>query len=159
MADGGSGPADGGSDISPESEVAAIESGGAAGGGAEAGGAGSGDAAASSDPALMPGFDAGLANLSQLLQSGDIDDGELRQIADELDDPEVAGLAHELLALLDGGGAGGNGEVPADAFGGTASVVVPGLVSYRPAAAPGEGPAVPATESVFQPPGFALFQF
>jgi hypothetical protein len=105
----------------------------------------------------MPGFEVGLANLSQLLQGGDMDSGELRRIADELEDPAVAGLARELLTLLDGNGGGGDG-VPQDAFDGTTTVVLPGMVTYRPGAAEGTGP-VAAAEMVFQPAGFALFQF
>jgi hypothetical protein len=153
-ADVGGGPEGGGEPgepaMSPEAEVAAIED----GGGAPAGGDGAG--AEPTDPALMPGFEVGLANLSQLLQGGDMDSGELRRITDELDDPAVAGLARELLTLLDGNGGGGGG-VPQDAFGGTTTVVLPGMVTYRPA--PAEATPATQTESVFQPAGFALYHF
>ena len=146
-------PEAGSADVVPENEVAVIES------GSPSGGPRTGSNAAI-DPALMPGFDTGLADLSRLLQNGDMDHGELRRIADELDDPAIGDLARELLTLLDGGGAAADGGVPQDAFGGTAAVVVPGLVTYRPAASgEGTGVAVAGVAGVFQPPGFALFQF
>ena len=107
-----------------------------------------------SDPLMSPAAGLSLHDFLLRLGDGEPDDGALLQTAESAGDPELAALTEDLLLLLGDSEFALASAVPSDAFNGVATVIVPGLIRFEPAADRDD-----ALDVVFQPAGFAVYQF
>ncbi len=81
----------------------------------------------------------------------------LRQAAENLGNPEIAQLADALGEILGQYEIVMSASIPTDAFGGTATILIPGLLTFQPTA---DAKADGETDKFdFRPSGFAMIQF
>ena len=82
---------------------------------------------------------------------------ELLEASENMDNPELASLVKALGDIL-GEYEFVSTSIPTNAFDDKATTLLPGLLTFDPAALGGDGPASPASPS-YRPPSFGRFQF